>query len=104
MASITFSRNDVLIDLEKKRITSDEAIVLLVIADRVRIVRGKLTPKVRSVLNAAVKAGRLGHIKAVGAKREAYHSLDARDKAMEQINREYRASMDIMSKVCEPGI
>jgi hypothetical protein len=58
--------------LDGGALTADQANVELVRAERVRIVWGRLPRQLRNAFNAAVKAGRLGHLKKAGLKPEAY--------------------------------
>lgn len=57
-------------------ITAAEANVRMIQAERVRLIRGPMPRDVRSALNAAVKAGRLGHLKKDGFRPEAYFDPD----------------------------
>jgi hypothetical protein len=53
-------------------ITLDQAHVMMVKAQRVKLVSSRLPRDVRSALNAAVKRGELGHMEKEGHKPEAY--------------------------------
>jgi hypothetical protein len=68
-------QNDIvsLLDLmQRGELTADQANVQLVRNDRYRIVVNGLPASVRKALNAAVKAGELGHWKKDGHKPECY--------------------------------
>ena len=69
--------------LQQGTITTDEANVKLVQAEIVRLITNSVSANVRKVLNAAVKAGQLGHIKKEGYKPEAYHHINGRARALE---------------------
>lgn len=90
------SAND---QLHRGLITADEANVLIVQLMGVRIVRGKLTAQVRKVLNAAVKAGELGHIKAEGLRPEVYHHKNARPRALEVRDEAFREATKTLKSV-----
>ena len=59
--------------MELGQLTADEANVELVLAERVRIITNSVPRDVRTALNAAVKTGKLAHIKKQGHKPEAYY-------------------------------
>lgn len=54
-------------------ITLDQANVQMILCQRVRLIFGKIPMAVRRSLNAAVKAGEVGHMKKEGHKPEAYY-------------------------------
>ena len=85
--------------MQQGKITASEANVLIVQIMGVRIVHNKLPKEVRTALNAAVKKGELGHIKKNGLKPEAYHHKNARGRALEEINREYREKIQGLKNV-----
>jgi hypothetical protein len=58
--------------VELGNLSNDAANVEIVRAMRVRLVLAGIPRKVRAVLNSAVKAGKLGHVKKDGHKPEAY--------------------------------
>ena len=58
--------------IELGDITASEANVELVRMHRVKVVKGRLPRDVRAALNAAVKDGRLDHMKKDGLKPEVY--------------------------------
>lgn len=80
-------------------ITADQANVLIVQMMGVRVISNKLPASVRKALNAAVKAGELGHIKKEGLKPEVYHHKNARPKALAIREREMRGKMQSVNKV-----
>ena len=54
-------------------ITLDQANVQMILCQRVRLIVGKIPMAVRRSLNAAVKAGELGHMRKDGHKPEVYY-------------------------------
>lgn len=58
--------------MSKGLMTAAQANVAKVRMQRVLLVKGRLTTDFRKSLNAAVKAGELGHLKKYGNKPEAY--------------------------------
>lgn len=84
--------------MQQGKMTAAEANVLMVQMEGVRLVTGRLMADVRKALNAAVKAGELGHIKKEGLKPEAYHHKNARAKALEARN---RAAADSVKSICK---
>lgn len=80
--------------LQQGAITTAEANVRLVQAEVVRLIKNRVPGDVRKVLNAAVKAGQLGHMKKDGHKPEAYYHKNARDKAL---SARHAAEQDILS-------
>lgn len=64
-------------------ITVAQANVQMVLIGRFRLIKGSLPASVRSVLNAAVKSGELGHIKKEKFKPEAYFHPTFKHLAME---------------------
>lgn len=84
--------------MQQGEITADQANVLVVQMMGVRVIT-KIPADVRRALNAAVKAGELGHIKKEGLKPEVYHHKNARGKALEIREREMREALAILSKV-----
>lgn len=85
--------------LRRGLINADQANVLIVQIMGVRIVRGKLTVQVRKALNAAVKAGELGHIKAEGLRPEVYHHKNARARALEVRDEAFREATQTLKSV-----
>lgn len=79
--------------MQTKQLAAAEANVLMVQIEGVRIVSGKIPAEVRKALNAAVKAGELGHIKKEGLRPEAYHHKNARARALEERNRIFNESV-----------
>lgn len=84
--------------MQQGKMSAAEANVLMVQAEGVRLITGKVMADVRKALNAAVKAGELGHIKKDGLKPEAYHHKNARAKALEARN---RAAADSVRSICK---
>lgn len=58
--------------LRMGEVTSAQANVEMVLAERVRVVKGRVPSDVRRALNEAVSAGVLGHFKKDGFKPEIY--------------------------------
>jgi hypothetical protein len=84
--------------MQQGKMSAAEANVLMVQAEGVRLITGRVMADVRKALNAAVKAGELGHIKKEGLKPEAYHHKNARGKALEARN---RAAADSVKSICK---
>lgn len=84
--------------MQQGKMTAAEANVLMVQMEGVRLITGRVMADVRKALNAAVKAGELGHIKKDGLKPEAYHHKNARAKALEARN---RAAADSVKSICK---
>lgn len=84
--------------MQQGKMTAAEANVLMVQMEGVRLITGRVMADVRKALNAAVKAGELGHIKKDGLKPEAYHHKNARAKALEARN---RAAADSVESICK---
>lgn len=87
--------------MQMGEITVDQANVLIVQMMGVRVISNKLPASVRKALNAAVKAGELGHIKKEGLKPEVYHHKNARPKALTERERVMRSTLQSVSKVCD---
>jgi len=58
--------------LQRGEITADRANVMMVLAQRVKLVTSSIPANVRKALNEAVKAGELARVKKDGHKPEAY--------------------------------
>ncbi|AIQ69485.1 hypothetical protein [Paenibacillus graminis] len=99
------SQNDMehLIDLVQRReITADEANVLKVRMARFAVVT-KLDANVRTVLNAAVKAGELGHKKREGHKPEVYFHPNFEHLANEERNHAEKRALEAIAGVLGTG-
>lgn len=59
----------------------------------------KFSKEVRQTLNAAVKAGDLGHIKKEGLKPEVYHHKNARARAIDYRNESERQKIAAIQRV-----
>jgi hypothetical protein len=95
------SQNDLehLRDLVQRReITADEANVLKVRMARFSVVT-KLDANVRTVLNAAVKAGELGHKKKDGHKPELYYHPNFEHLANEERNLAEKRALEAIAGV-----
>lgn len=85
--------------LQQGKISADQANVLMVQMEGVRIVRGKVPREVRKALNDAVKLGELGHMKKDGFRPEVYYHKNAKPKAIEIRNREHYESIQKLKGV-----
>ncbi|WP_343302889.1 hypothetical protein AAHN97_15185 [Chitinophaga niabensis] len=85
--------------LQQGNITADQANVMAVQIEGVRVICGKVPSSVRKALNAAVKAGELGHIKKEGLKPEVYHHKNARANALEERERVFRRAIESIKGV-----
>ncbi|MBV7531328.1 hypothetical protein [Chitinophaga sp. sic0106] len=93
--SIDYARDQ----MQRGLMTAAQANVYMVQMEGVRLITGKIPAEVRKALNAAVKAGELGHIKKDGLKPEAYHHKNARGRAIEMRDQAFRASLDTLKNV-----
>jgi len=66
----------------------------------VRMIFSRLTIDVRKALNAAVKNGRLGHLKKEHLRPEAYFHPNAKANAMDERDKILRESIEAIRKVC----
>lgn len=89
--------------LQDGKITAAEANVKLVQLEGVRVITGSVPREVRAALNAAVKAGQLGHIKKDGLKPEVYHHINARPRALQIRAKENEAALKALARVMAPG-
>lgn len=85
-------------DLKLGKITSDEAIVSMVKAERYRFVN-KLPKNARTALNNAVKAGILGHFKKEGILQEMYYLPACKAEATAEREKKAKKSIDIIRSV-----
>jgi len=99
MHSTTNSRIIATEKMKRGEITADQANVLMVQLEGVRVIRAKLMANVRRALNQAVKNKELGHIKKDGLKPEVYHHINARATAIEIREREMREKLGRLSNV-----
>jgi hypothetical protein len=86
-------------EVQKGTMTIDQANVYIVQLMGARLVVGKIPASVRKALNAAVKAGEIGHIKKDGLKPEAYHHKNGRARALDLIDRHFYQSVEGIKKV-----
>lgn len=84
--------------VDRGNLTTDEANVLMVQMEGVRVVT-KLPSQVRRALNAAVKRGDLGHIKADGLKPEVYFHANSRPAAITERERIFKTKMQAIGGV-----
>lgn len=91
------TRERILDEVDRAILTTDDANVQFVLRERFRVVH-KLPSSVRKALNAAVKAGVLGHMKKDGVKPEVYYhptfkymAIEERNKHVNALKRAYEA-------------
>jgi len=84
---------------DQGKITVDDANVQLVLQERFRVVH-KLPASVRKALNAAVKDGRLGHMKKDGIKPEVYYHPTFKYLAIEERNKHVYALKRALESTC----
>lgn len=89
--------------VRKGQCTSAEANVEVVRMIGVREITNSIPRDIRTALNAAVKAGRLGHIKKDGLMPECYFHPNSRNVAMELRNRRVNEKTDSLRKVFQIG-
>jgi hypothetical protein len=82
------------------KLAASKANVAVVQIMGVRVVINRIPLAVRKELNAAVKAGELGHIKKEGNRPECYHHKNARVRALEERDRIYSSIKSSVSAVC----
>jgi len=85
--------------LQRGLISADEANVQLVQCAGVKLITGKMRREVRNALNAAVKDGRLGHLKKDGRYPEAYFHINAENKAKAKRKQHERETLDALAGV-----
>lgn len=83
-------------------ITVAEANIRMVIGEGVRVIRGPIPRAIRAALNAAVKDGRLGHMRKDGRKPEVYYRPQQRAKAEQIRRREEIHTLVALACVCAP--
>ena len=66
----------------------------------VKIIAGPLSRDLRTALNAAVKNGRLGHLKKEHLRPEAYFHQNAKANAMDARDKILRENIEAIRKVC----
>lgn len=101
MASRQNGLDHVTDQMQQGKMTAAEANVKMVQIEGVRLVIGRIPSEVRKALNAAVKAGELGHIKREGLKPEAYHHKNARGRALEERDRAATASVSAIKRIVD---
>jgi len=67
-----------------------------------RVIRGRIPQQVRRELQAAVKAGALGHLKKDGLKPEIFFHPDHRHGAIERQKREAEYAANCIATVIQP--
>lgn len=77
--------------LQRGEITADRANVMMVLAQRVKLVTSSMPANVRKALNAAVKSGELGHLKKDGHKPEVYFNATFEYLVASERNKHERA-------------
>ncbi|WP_157900139.1 hypothetical protein [Rhodoferax koreensis] len=86
--------------MQRGELTAAQANVEMVRAQRVRLVTSRLPADIRSTLNAAVKAGQLGHMKKAGSKPEAYFHPTFDFLAKAERNKAAETAMRALLAVC----
>lgn len=81
-------------------ISADEANVMMVLFERVRVIEGRTPATVRKALNAAVKEGRLGHMKKDGLKPEVYYHPRFKNIALGARKEHESQALASILKVC----
>lgn len=84
--------------MQQGKLTAAEANVLMVQMEGVRIVSGRIPAEVRKALNAAVKAGEIGHMKKDGLKPEVYFHKNAKARAIATRNRQAYEAIQVIKK------
>ena len=87
--------------MQQGLLTADQANVFVVQMMGVRVIEGPILSTVRKALNAAVKAGELGHIKKDGLRPEAYHHKNGRANALTERDRIFREKTATIKSVHE---
>ncbi|MFA5166636.1 MAG: hypothetical protein WC449_05125 [Candidatus Paceibacterota bacterium] len=100
---MTVQQEEILESIKKQlragEITTEEANVQIVRLERIRIVT-KLSKEIRTYLNNAVKAGRLGHLKKDSALSEIYYHPNFKYLALEAREKELYRLRDALKKTC----
>ena len=86
--------------LRSGAINADRANVMMVLAQRVKLVTSPIPANVRKALNFAVKAGELGHIKKDGNKPECYFNKTFEYLVASERNAHAKRVLMIVSGVC----
>lgn len=97
------SQNDLenLMDLvERGEMTTEEANIEMVRAERVRVISNSIPRSTRKALNDAVKCGRLGHYKRDGRKPEVYFHPSFDYLARSERNRIEKETIEALLKIC----
>lgn len=81
-------------------IDANEANIMMVLFERVRVIEGRIPASVRKALNAAVKEGRLGHMKKDGFKPEVYYHPKFKTMAIDERNEYHNQALSSILKVC----
>jgi hypothetical protein len=85
--------------MERGEITTAQGNVELILAERVRIVEGRIPSTLRKTLNESVKRGELGHMKKEGFKPEVYYNPTFEYLALSARNTMERESKRAIAKV-----
>jgi len=81
-------------------IDANEANVMMVLFERARVIQGRTPASVRKALNAAVKEGRLGHMKKDGLKPEVYYHPKFKNIAIAKRKEHESQALASILKVC----
>lgn len=80
-------------------ISAAEANVQMVRCEGVRLIAGRVGRDVRAALNAAVREGRLGHLKKDGLKPEAYFHPNSEANARDQRNQKQARAYAAIARI-----
>lgn len=94
------NRERLLDKLDRGEIAVDDANVQLVLQERFRVVH-RLPAAVRKALNAAVKSGKLGHLRKDGVKPEVYFHPNFEYLAIAERNKRVRAVKRALTAICK---
>jgi len=85
--------------LERGEISSEEANVELVLAERYRLITSRIPREVRKALNNAVKQKKLGHLKKDHLKPEVYYHPNFKYLAIDARNKHERESLKALEQM-----
>ena len=86
--------------LQSGELTAAQANVQMIRLEGFRLVTGSIPADTRKALQAAVKAGGLGHLKKEGMRPEAYFHPKAREDAEDARAKAFNASLDALAAIC----
>jgi len=85
--------------LQRGKITTAQANVLIVHLAGIRVIRGRIPRDVRASLMEAVKNGEIGRVPKKGLKPEIFHHKNARWRALEEQDRIEREAIKKMKGI-----